>query len=98
MRTIYLDQMHWIQLSRVYHGRSTDPTLRAVLDFVMVARENGRARFPLSMAHYIETAKRGDVGSRARLAEVQREFSVPASHCARPDSAVPRPRTTGCEE
>lgn len=76
MRTIYLDQMHWIQLSRAYHGRSTDPTLRAVLDFVLAARDTGQARFPLSMAHYVETAKRGDVASRVRLAKVQRELSA----------------------
>jgi len=75
VRTIYLDQMQWIQLARAYHGRSTDPALRAVLDFVIAARETGQARFPLSLAHYLETAHRGDIASRSRLATVMRELS-----------------------
>ena len=75
MRTIYLDQTHWIELATAYHGRDTDPALRAVLDFVVTSRETGHARFPLSMAHYVETAKRYDQDSRVRLATVMRDLS-----------------------
>jgi len=74
VRTIYLDHMHWIQLSRVYHGRSTDPTLgRPRL------RNGGRARpgRPGFRCPWRTTSRlpSGVTLEVARLAEVQRELS-----------------------
>lgn len=66
-RWIYLDQNAWIQLSRQDQGKTEDPLLAEALRVIKEQVTAGRARFPLSSSHYIETYKRGAPESRQRL-------------------------------
>lgn len=82
---IYLDQNKWIDLARAYHNRPGGERFSTVLERVEVAVDEGRAIFPLSDAHLIETWKGLDVSRRQRLAQVMVEISqgwmiAPASY------------------
>lgn len=57
---VYLDQNAWIKLSRQHYGRGDDDRVAGVLALVHEVSRAGRASFPLSGAHYIETYRRGD--------------------------------------
>ena len=69
-KVVYLDQNKWIDISRVLHGRSEDPGLKAIAEFMQEAAAQGLQRYPLSLAHYIETSKASDIERRRRLASV----------------------------
>jgi hypothetical protein len=79
MKSIYLDQLHWIEFSRAAHGLSTrHPETPSVLDILRQAHASGRACFPLSYAHYIETRKRrgsASLAARRRLATLMLALS-----------------------
>ena len=75
MKVTYLDQNHWIELSRAAHGRACRTETPNVLDALRKARASGRATFPLSLAHYLETLKHHAPDSRARLATFMLELS-----------------------
>lgn len=75
MKVIYLDQNHWIELSRAAHGRASRTETPNVLDAICKARASGQAIFPLSLAHYLETLKRQTPDSRARLATFMLDLS-----------------------
>ena len=75
MKVVYLDQNHWIELSRAAHGRPRTAETTAVLDGLRRARACGRACFPLSLAHYIETLKQQVPDRRARLATFMLDLS-----------------------
>lgn len=66
-RRIYLDQNAWIQLSQQDQGKTKDPLLADALREIRGHAASGRASFPLSGSHYMETYKRGDPASRQRL-------------------------------
>lgn len=73
-RLIYLDQNKWIELARAVNGK----TDRGVLQILEILRESKRldlSRFPLSLAHFIETNKRRDIKSRSRLGALMWELS-----------------------
>ena len=70
VRHLYLDQNKWIDLARAYHGRPGGARFRDALDTVDRLVCEGYLRVPLSSAHVMETARRGDRASRRRLAEV----------------------------
>lgn len=75
MKVIYLDQNHWIELSRVAQGWASATVTPSILDSLRQARQSGRACFPLSYAHYIETRKVKKPDRRSRLATCMSELS-----------------------
>jgi hypothetical protein len=75
MKVIYLDQNHWIELSRAAHSRASRAETPMVLDMLRRARASGRACFPLSYAHYVETRKQRIPDRRRRLATFMLELS-----------------------
>jgi hypothetical protein len=77
--TIYLDQMKWIDLARAETGHAQGAAHAPALEAFKRAVDEGRARFPLSVAHYLETGKQHDrtrreqlVGTMMRLAGMYR--------------------------
>ena len=72
---VYLDQKDWIDLGKAAHSR---PGGERFVDSLVAARaavDGGAARFPLSLAHYIETWRQADDAKRRRLAETMTELS-----------------------
>jgi hypothetical protein len=75
MKVIYLYQNHWIELARAANGRARHPMTPSVLEVLRQARALGRACFPLSYAHYLETRKHCQPDGRLRLAKLMLELS-----------------------
>src|ERR1700694_3243100 len=75
MKVIYVDQNHWIELSRATHGRASRTETLSVLETLREARASGQASFPLSLAHYFETLKMQTPDRRDRLATFMLELS-----------------------
>lgn len=69
MRSIALDQNHWIYLARTYHGKQRGAP-GEILDRLLAAVRTGEARVPLSFLHLVEVLKHEKAGRRNRLAEV----------------------------
>lgn len=88
MKVIYLDQNHWIELSRAAHGRASRPNTPVVLDALRKAQAAGRACVPISLAHYIETYKQQKRDSRSRLASVM--LALAAGRTVAPPHVVVR--------
>lgn len=65
---IYLDQMKWIDLARAEVGHPHGAAHVPALEVFKRAVDEGRARFPLSIAHYLETGKQHDRTRREQLA------------------------------
>lgn len=72
---VYLDQNKWIEIARVFHGKTNDPTLKATLYSIQNLSRQGAAVFPLSSVHYMETAKSTNHDRRKRLGTVMWEIS-----------------------
>ena len=75
MRTVYLDQLHWIEISRAVQKL---PVREGTIEALAHMRERanaGELLFPLSLAHYFETLKQADPQRRQRLSWVMRELS-----------------------
>lgn len=75
MRTVYLDQLHWIEISRAVHGLPVREGTKEALTHMRSHARDGELLFPLSLAHYFETLKRADPQQRQRLSAVMRELS-----------------------
>lgn len=68
--TVYLDQNKWIDLARAETGHPLGaPYVDALAAFKRAVAE-GRARFPLSSAHYFETGKQSSLERRIALARM----------------------------
>lgn len=67
MKTIYLDQMKWIDLARAETRHAQGAQYIPALEAFKKAVDDGRASFPLSVAHYIETGKSQDSSRRVNL-------------------------------
>lgn len=67
MLTVYLDQNKWIDLARAESGHPQGVRFVETLPVLKAAADDGRARFPLSMAHYYETGKQRDRRKREEL-------------------------------
>ncbi len=76
MKYVYLDQMHWIALARAAKGRSDGSVFVEVLDAAQGAVTNGRAVFPVSFAHLLETARAPRPEQRADLAALMTSLSM----------------------
>ena len=75
MKIVYLDQNHWIELSRAVHGRAAKRGVRDVLAVARLATAAGSACFPLSFTHVMETYKNDIPDRRIRLAKFMLELS-----------------------
>lgn len=75
MKIIYLDQLHWIEISKAIHGRQVRPGTTEVLEHISRRAKKGDLLFPLSLAHYFETLKQAAPDRRQRLSTVMRELS-----------------------
>jgi hypothetical protein len=53
---VYLDQNHWINLAKAAVGKPTGRPYRDALAELRLARQSGRAVFPLSLTHLMETS------------------------------------------
>lgn len=85
VKRVYLDQNQWIALARQANGLSHDPGVADALTIVEAASRSGLASFPLSAAHYFETMKRGDPGSRQRLGSFMARISKFDTMASAPD-------------
>lgn len=65
---VYLDQNKWIDLARAETGHPLGAAFVETLAILKRAADEGRARFPLSAAHYYETAKQRNERKRVELA------------------------------
>jgi hypothetical protein len=72
---VYLDQRDWVRLARQHYGNGHDEGIAGVLALVLEASSTGRASFPLSAVHYMETLRRGDPASRQRLGRFMAQVS-----------------------
>lgn len=70
MKTVYLDQNKWLDLSRAHHGQPKGQPYVPVLASVLEAVKSNAASFPLSAGHYFETWKHADATKRRHLGEV----------------------------
>lgn len=86
MRTLYLDQNHWIYLGQAAQGRPRRPEHLDALEVIREGVDRGVLRCPLSAQHYMETMKRRDAGSRNRLGRLM--FEVSARHTIAPPAQV----------
>lgn len=75
MKTIYLDQLHWIEISKAIHGLNARDGTTETLAHMRRRASEGEILFPLSLAHYLETLKQTDPAKRQRLSAVMRELS-----------------------
>jgi hypothetical protein len=65
--TVYLDQNKWIDLARAETGHPKGAPFTNVLASFKQAAQDGRARFPLSCAHYYESGKKANPKKRMEL-------------------------------
>lgn len=65
---VYLDQFAWVALARARLRRKVPSHLRNVRRQLLLAASEGRAIFPLSLVHYLETWKQSDGRRRGELA------------------------------
>lgn len=68
VKIVYLDQNHWIELSKAAYQRDAQPETPSVLQALRTLRQSSCACFPLSLGHYMETLKHQDPKRRLRLA------------------------------
>lgn len=72
---VYLDQNKWIDLAKARVGRADGQKYQAVLEKITEVVRQGKAVFPLSWVHFVETRKKRDLKKRRELAEVMAEIS-----------------------
>jgi hypothetical protein len=82
--TIYLDQNKWIELARAFNGRHDGEQFKETLNLAFMSVDAGRAKFPLSSAHYMEVSKDGNAERRRRLATFMVELSERRSMISSP--------------
>jgi len=75
VKEVYLDQNAWIALLREDEGKTHADDVMKALETARKAAAAGRAIFPLSLVHLIETLRRRDKSSRDQLAELMYELS-----------------------
>ncbi len=75
MKRVYLDQNHWVALTRARLGDPYDEGHVGVLALLRAAVAQGEVSFPLSMFHYIETQNRRHWRSRFDVARTMGEIS-----------------------
>ncbi len=72
---IYLDQLHWINLSKARLGQEGTEVYADLLAELRAAVTSGRAVVPISFTHYFEVSEIARAGRRANLALTMGELS-----------------------
>ncbi|MBX3037385.1 MAG: hypothetical protein KF758_10805 [Anaerolineales bacterium] len=72
---VYLDQNKWIDLAKAQVGRADGQKYQAVLEKITEVVDQGKAIFPLSWIHFVETRKKHNLKKRKELAKVMAEIS-----------------------
>ncbi len=72
---VYLDQNHWIYLSKDYWGKKHEKAPKGISVYLKERVVSDRIRLPLNTLHLIEHGKAEDLGRRRRLAEVFELYS-----------------------
>jgi hypothetical protein len=85
IKRVYLDQNQWIALAREENGVSHNAAVADALTVVEEAARSRHASFPLSAAHYFETMRRGNPGSRQRLGAFMARISKFDTMASAPD-------------
>jgi hypothetical protein len=75
MKSVYLDQNHWIYLAKDFWGDPRHESHKGIAELILRAVQDGEVRLPLSIIHFIETSRHATPDRRARLAEVFDLFS-----------------------
>lgn len=75
MKSVYLDQMHWIALAKAASRRSDGSGFVETLHIARDAVASRHAVFPLSFMHLLETARAPRADQRAQLAELMASLS-----------------------
>lgn len=75
MKSIFLDQNHWIYLAQDYWGAPQRRSHTGIAAAVLGAVHAGEIRLPLSITHFIEATRAASPARRAQLAEVFDRFS-----------------------
>lgn len=91
MYRVRLDQNQWIALGWAANDNPRGDRYRDVLDFLRYGVAHGLVSLPLTLDHYIDTFRRGDVGSRQRLGAIMAELS--RGHHMAPSTDVVRYET-----
>jgi hypothetical protein len=88
MLRVYLDQAKWIDLARAANGNPLGKRFQTVGVVIAAAVEQGRASFPLSGGHFIETWKKRRAVQRHELAStmatVSRNHAIASPHLLLP--------------
>ncbi len=86
--TVYLDQNKWIDLARANAGHPMGEAFVDTLVLLKQAVADGRARFPLSAAHYYETGKQHDrnrrIGLSTTMARLAGQLRIAPPHAIVP--------------
>lgn len=69
MLRVFLDQGHWVSLSKALHGKDSPPGTADVLGIARLGVRMGILSFPLWSGHYLETWNRASRKSRYELAD-----------------------------
>lgn len=75
MLRVYLDQNHWISLTKARVGHKEGGRFDDVLVLLREAIDRGWVSCPLSMQHFMEVQNRSNFASRLQLAETMVELS-----------------------
>lgn len=75
MDIIFLDQNKWIEFAKVEAGKKVSLETSLLYENLISAVKDGKAIFPLTTSHIIETSKRNDLSSRLNVAMTQARLS-----------------------
>lgn len=74
-KTIYLDQNKWIDLARAFYGRKDGRNYKTILEKLKTKVANNEIILPISVVHFIETARNINVDRAERLARFMIQLS-----------------------
>lgn len=74
---IYLDQNKWIDIARAFYGREDGKDYIEIMSLLTKLSESQKIILPISLTHYIETARPENQSRRERLAK----FMISLSKC-----------------
>jgi hypothetical protein len=74
-KVIYLDQNKWIDLARAFYGREDGEKYKDILDIITTKVANNEIILPMSVVHFIETARSVNPDRAERLAKFMLSLS-----------------------
>jgi len=72
-RVVYLDQKGWIELAKMYYGRTSKG--RRLIERILEGSDKGKLVFPLSISHLDETMRISNARRKKQLASLMAEMS-----------------------